>query len=156
MASSSLPITGGCLCGAVRYQSETAPVTGFYCHCKMCQKNYGGLYMACVRFRGGDVSITQGVLTYYQSSVHARRGFCSICGSPLTFQYVGNPDVWILLGSLDRPSDWPLTKEAKWGETVHTCVESKVTWDEIDDGLRQLTMDDMTSRAAAVAHKTKQ
>lgn len=143
MASASLPVTGGCLCRAVRYQSQKAPIKGFYCHCKMCQKNCGGLYMATMRFIGSDFSITQGILTYYQSSALARRGFCSICGTPVAFQYEGNPDVWILLGSLDQPSDWPLTKEAQWGEIVHCCIESKVTWYEINDGLRQLTLDDL-------------
>ena len=152
MASSSLPVTGGCLCRAVRYQSATAPTKGYYCHCKMCQKNYGGLYMACVKFAGGDFSIIEGALTYYQSSAYARRGFCGTCGSPVAFRYEGSPDVWILLGSLDRPDDWPLTKDAQWGETVHTCVENRVAWHDIDDGLKRLTTDDMAARAAAVAH----
>ena len=42
------PITGGCLCGAVRYESTESPVNGGYCHCRMCQKASGGLFTAWV------------------------------------------------------------------------------------------------------------
>ena len=149
MSNPSIPVTGGCLCGAVRYVSEKAPIKGFYCHCTRCQKSYGGLYMACVRFKGTDFTITQGALNYYRSSSFARRGFCETCGSPIAFHYDGSPDVWILFGSLDRPGDWPLTKEAEWGEILHTCIETKVSWLKIDDGLPQLTTDQLMNRIAA-------
>jgi hypothetical protein len=39
IANQSVPVTGGCLCGVVRYESTAPPDRGTYCHCTMCQKN---------------------------------------------------------------------------------------------------------------------
>jgi hypothetical protein len=145
-----LPITGGCLCGAVRYESSTAPTEGYYCHCTMCQKNYGGLFMASLKFTGGSFSIVSGQLKYYRSSDIAERGFCADCGSPIVFRYDGAADIWVLLGSLDRPGDWPLTASATWGVVKHVCVESKVSWLSIADGVEQRSVGQMVTRNAAL------
>jgi hypothetical protein len=126
MNSQHVQIEGGCLCGAVRYHSKKPPIRGFYCHCTVCQKNYGGLFQATLQFRGSDFEITQGSPKYYRASEFARRGFCAQCGSPLLFTYEGNPDVWVLIGSLDHLEDWPLTKDASWGEIAHVHVDAKV------------------------------
>ena len=66
-----------------------------------------------------------------------KRGFCTDCGSPIVFLYEGNPNVWVLVGSLDHPGDWPLTKDARWGQSAHWYIETKVPWYEITDGLPQ-------------------
>jgi hypothetical protein len=137
VSSQKVPVTGGCLCSAVRYEAKEPPIQGFYCHCTMCQKNYGGLFQATVKFNGEAFRFTQGEPKYYRSSDTGRRGFCAECGSPLVFLYEGNPGVWVLVGSLDRPGDWPLTKDASWGQSGHWYVESKVPWHEINDGLPQ-------------------
>lgn len=131
-------ITGGCLCGDLRYVSKAAPVRGIYCHCKMCQKNYGGLFQATLQFSRSKFEFVRGVPTFYHSSEIGRRGFCGKCGSPLMFTYESNPDVWVLIGSLDHPEDWPLTRGASWGEVVHTHPDAKIPWHDIDDGLRQM------------------
>jgi hypothetical protein len=44
MSKQGVPVTGGCLCSAIRFESDEAPVQGFFCHCTMCQKAYGGLF----------------------------------------------------------------------------------------------------------------
>jgi hypothetical protein len=137
MPSPHVPVTGGCLCGAVRYESEEAPVLGSYCHCKMCQKGYGGLYQAIVKFSGSNFRFTSGNPTYYRSSRYGKRGFCASCGSPIAFLYENNPSVYVLVGSLDHPEDWPLTRDASWGQSYHWFVEDKVAWERIDDGLPQ-------------------
>ena len=137
MSSQHIPVTGGCLCGAIRYESAKAPMQGFYCHCAMCQKSYGGLFQATVKFARGVFRFTRGEPKYYQSSNFARRGFCAECGSPIVFVYEGNLNLWILIGSLDHPEDWPLTKDALWGKSGHWYVKAKVPWYEICDGLPQ-------------------
>lgn len=132
-----MPITGGCLCGAVRYESREQPVLGSICHCVMCQKSYGGLYQAALKIPGEGFRYTRGEPKYYRSSSFARRGFCAECGSPIAFLYDGNPHVWVLIGSLDHPGDWPLRKDAAWGPANHWYVDAKVSWYEINDGLPQ-------------------
>ena len=144
-----VPVTGGCLCTAVRYEADAAPVGGHFCHCAMCQKSYGGLYMASLKFAAVNFSIVRGTVKYFRSSKIAERGFCGDCGSPIVFRYDGVAGVWVLLGSLDRPGEWPLTADATWGEVKHVCVKSKVPWFEITDSLEQRTVDQMVSRAAA-------
>ena len=116
----------------------------------MCQKNYGGLFMAGVKFVGATFAITRGKLKQFRSSAFAQRGFCNDCGSPIAFTYDGNPDYWVLLGSLDNPADWPLTKDAAWGEVNHVCIEGKVAWYKLDDGLPQITSEAMPVRTAAI------
>jgi hypothetical protein len=149
MATQHVPVTGGCHCGAIRYEARQAPIKGFYCHCTNCQKIYGGLFMACVRLVGSGFRFIKGEPKYYRSSKFARRGFCDSCGSPLIFLYEGNPDCYVLLGSLDHPEDWPFTKDAQWGPTVHWFTEKKVAWQEISDGLPELTAADAVGAHAA-------
>ena len=139
MPTPHLPVIGGCLCGAVRYESGEAPVHGSFCHCRMCQKGYGGLFQAALKFTGEDFRFTKGDPKYYRSSAYARRGFCAECGSPIAFVYDGNPTVWILIGTLDHPEDWPLTKDAPWSGTCHLFAENKVAWEELRDGLPQIS-----------------
>lgn len=139
MASEHIPVEGGCLCGAVRYSSRTPPIQGAYCHCSMCQKSYGGLFMSALQFTGSDFAFTKGLPHFYRSSEFARRGFCVACGSPLVFVFDRDSHVWVLIGTLDHPGDWPLTAEASWGQIMHVYVDNKIAWSVIDDGLPQLT-----------------
>ena len=139
MGKQQIPITGGCLCGAVRYESKAAPLQGYFCHCTICRKSYGGLFSATLRFSGTGFTFTKGDLSYYRATAFAKRGFCAECGSPVAFFYEGNPDVWIKIGSLDHPEDWPMTKDASWGRSGHAHVDTKVSWYEITDGLPQST-----------------
>jgi hypothetical protein len=103
----------------------------------MCQKSYGGLFQATLKFTGTCFQYTRGEPKYYRSSGFAKRGFCAECGSPIVFLYEGNPNLWVLVGSLDHPADWPLRKDASWGESNHWYIESKVSWYEVNDALPQ-------------------
>jgi len=152
MASQHIPVTGGCLCGAVRYESKEPPIQGYYCHCTMCQKNYGGLFSATVSFPRSTFKFTKGELKYYRASSFAKRGFCADCGSPVAYFYEGNPDVWIKIGSLDHPEDWPMTKDASWGRSIHWHTDTKVPWYEISDGLPQPTSASEALLKAAKEH----
>ncbi len=152
MASLHIPVTGGCLCGAVRYELKEPPIRGFYCHCTICQKNYGGLFQATVQFSGSDFQFTKGEPKYYRASNFAKRGFCAECGSPIVFLYEGNPNVWILIGSLDHREDWPFTKDASWGQSEHWYIETKVPWYEISDGLPQKPSEAAVVMKAAMEH----
>jgi hypothetical protein len=152
MANANLPVTGGCLCGAVRYVSVTPPSEGFYCHCRTCQRFFGGLSGAFVRIARASLVFTKGAPSYYRSSDVATRGFCVTCGSPMVFVYdAPAADYWIGIGSLDRPEDWPLTRSASWGPVAQGHVDRKIPWQEIDDGLPQRTSEKAVYRQQAEA-----
>ncbi len=94
----SKPITGGCQCGAVRYRVETLG-RATICHCRMCQKAFGGFYGPLVT--GNGLVWTRGAPKTFASSNMVKRGFCADCGTPLTYDWGGAPEVSI--GSLDNP-----------------------------------------------------
>jgi hypothetical protein len=148
MPEARLPVTGGCMCGALRYEATAPPWQAFYCHCDTCRRAYG-LYMASVQFHGPDFRFTAAEPTYFRSSAFARRGFCGACGTPICFLYDGNPEIWVITGSLDHPEDWPMTKGADWGRTFHVFVEHKLPWLELADGLPQLPGTAVASKTAA-------
>jgi hypothetical protein len=127
-----VPVTGGCLCGAIRYESTRAPELVGFCHCRMCQKASGGLYLVFADFEGETFRFTSGEPRYYRSSEIATRGFCPECGTPIVFTYDGDTGPAIMVGTLDHPEDWPPTWE-------HSGIESKVPWYEISDDLPQTT-----------------
>ena len=143
-----IPVTGGCLCGAVRYESSDPPNLVGFCHCRMCQKAYGGVFAVFADFPGDAFRFTRGELRYYRSSEIATRGFCRECGSPISFQYDGSSGPAIMVGSLDHPEDWPPTWE-------HSGIESKVPWYEIGDDLPQTTTEESEFLQKAQARKTK-
>jgi hypothetical protein len=142
-------IEGGCLCGAVRFGTNAPPVSGAFCHCRMCQKSYGGLFQAVLQFRAEGFSYERGEPKYYSSSALVRRGFCAECGAPLLFAYEGSTDLWIPIGALDHPDDWPMTKDATWGPTAHYHTDSRLPWHDIEDGLPQWTSETTPFQDAA-------
>ena len=135
MTDKTIPVTGGCLCGAIRYESTEPPNWVGYCHCRMCQQAYGALFGLFAAFPEEAFRYTQGEPTYYQSSPWAKRAFCANCGSPIDLSYVDDPITNVLIGTLDHPEDWP-------PDTYHTGIESKVPWHVIADDLPQRRTDE--------------
>jgi hypothetical protein len=99
--------TGGCQCGAVRYAFAGAPVDPHICHCRMCQKAFGGFFAPLAGVLLGDLTWTRGSPSLFRSSNIAERGFCAACGTPLSFRYLDSDLINIAIGSLDRPADVP-------------------------------------------------
>lgn len=114
-------LTGGCQCGAVRYALTETPTGASICHCRMCQEAGGAPFMA---FTGAapqeHVIFTRGAPRVFRSSEIAERGFCAICGTPLTYRLIGRDRVSVTIGSLDRP--------AEVAPTVQLGVESALPW----------------------------
>src|SRR5689334_9465640 len=73
---------GGCLCGAVRYSTDAAPINERICHCRLCQKAIGAAFNARVLFRIDDVTI-EGPLATVNTSPDLKRGFCPSCGTTM-------------------------------------------------------------------------
>lgn len=93
--------TGGCLCGAVRYQvtGDLRPVIA--CHCQQCRKT-SGHHVAATSAARWDVRV-EGDVTWFGSSDTARRGFCGTCGSNLFWDGPGD-NLSIFAGTLDGPT----------------------------------------------------
>jgi hypothetical protein len=102
-------LTGGCQCGAVRFAIDPAAVSGAsICHCRMCQKAFGGYYAPLVNVAPEGLEWTRGAPARWRSSNLVRRGFCVACGTPLTYEPDGeNPA--IAAGAFDDPSAVPPT-----------------------------------------------
>lgn len=104
-----IPFTGGCLCGAVRYECSAEPVMMGNCHCRDCQKATGTAFAAAIIVPHQAVTIA-GEVKYYElkgdSGGTVGRGFCPICGSRL-FSRPPIPELMgIMAGTLDNPSEF--------------------------------------------------
>ena len=125
-------LTGGCLCGAVRYRARAANREGYYCHCRMCQLAFGNTRVPFLNVPKTAVT-WQGEPTTYASSRFAVRGFCGRCGTPLSFAYEGSAHMDLSVGSLDDPS--AITPAS------HFAVETRVANWHAEDGLPGTRMD---------------
>jgi len=121
--------TGGCLCGAVRYEAKVSVSENWYCHCRMCQKSTGSVVSTSAIVPKTQLRIIKGNPKFYQSSQSVERGFCSNCGSPMFFRPVNEDWVSILSGTLDDPELAP--PEGHYG------IESWISWLAIEDDLKK-------------------
>ena len=129
--SSGQKSTGGCLCGAVRFEVTEAPYHTAYCHCRMCQRTSGSILSSWADFKGKEFRCIRGEIKYYQSSQFLERGFCTTCGSTLTQRSVEGDGIFVATGSFDQPENF-LMRE-------HCGMESRVPWLEIEDDLPRKT-----------------
>ncbi len=149
MAEETTSITGGCLCGAVRYESSEPPIRAGTCHCHMCQKSTGSAFMVMAGFPRTAFRITKGEPKLYRSSSIKDKSFCADCGSLLFDQFLvptgsTGPDmIWVQVGTLDHPEAVSIG--------FHTGVESQLPWVHFDDGLPRYRCDENPSLAAAFA-----
>ena len=98
--------TGGCQCGAIRYEVTEALGRPSICHCRMCQKAMGGFFGAFVDAPG--LKWTRGAPAYFASSNKVHRGFCAACGTPLTFEWQGGDvPINVAIPTMDDPSVAP-------------------------------------------------
>ena len=126
--------TGGCQCGAIRFRLEGEPSQSSICHCRMCQKAFGAYYAPLVSTRGAAFAWTRGLPKYFQSSNHVRRGFCDMCGTPLSYEAADG--IAIAAGAFDDPSS--LQPVIQYG------VEGKLAFvDRLGDLPARHTMDDI-------------
>ena len=100
MSRTDGPLTGGCQCGAVRFRAERLGGAAI-CHCRMCQKAFGGFFGPLVTAYG--VAWTRGEPSWFRSSDRALRGFCNRCGTPLAYDF-GASAVELSIGAFDDPA----------------------------------------------------
>ena len=125
-------LTGGCLCGGVRYEISGRLSRASHCHCSMCRKHHGAAFGSYASVRRTEFRLTSGetLIARFTSSPGIERGFCRQCGSTLLWDAVGDPERFgLALGTVDgdpgvRPS-------------LHIFTGSKAPWYEIADDVPQ-------------------
>ena len=119
---------GGCFCGAVRY-ALTGPLTySAHCHCRSCQRAIGADFATWAAVAPKNFAVTSGEMTIYNSSPGVQRGFCSKCGTSLSYAGDDWTDYAILAATLDDPAF------AK--PTTNVYLSHQLPWVVLDDELR--------------------
>ena len=129
--ATAVRLTGGCGCGAVRFEVNAPLVAARYCHCTRCQRRTGTGSSASAQVEPGSFQIVQGEerMRVWKPDGGAEKWFCGECGSAL---FSRDPDdttkVAVRLGSFDEdPGIRP---------TVRQFVAYAAVWEPLpDDGL---------------------
>ncbi|EHS51334.1 glutathione-dependent formaldehyde-activating GFA [Rhizobium sp. PDO1-076] len=127
------PLRGGCMCGAVEYESEDRFLYALNCHCSKCRRTTGSAFKPIAGLNPDDFRIVNGKKELFThgdpDGIHDLH--CRTCGS-LVYSWIaenGGVKIHIPMGTLmDAPSARP---------TMHIFVGSKAPWYDINDDLPQ-------------------
>ena len=143
-------LTGGCLCGALRYSLSETPGDAGYCHCRMCQRASGAPLMAFGTVPLTAITWEEGTPSRYRSSDLAERWFCDRCGTSVAIHADYQPDtVDIALMTLDDTDAVP--------PGFHIWTASRVPWFDTADhlpryaGFRPETLGGLPERGACLS-----
>lgn len=124
--------TGGCACGAIRYEISAEPVFANDCQCRHCQHRSGTGHSSYLTFAGrANVKLT-GVAAHWDvkgdSGSIKTHSFCPTCGAPVCLTLAAKPDLFAVhSGSLDDPSRYR-PQAVTYGSRGHD-------WDKLDPDL---------------------
>ena len=128
-----MSLTGGCLCGAVRYELSQPPVWAHNCHCSRCRKSTGAAFASnlfvpvdALRYTRGEEQLRSFKVPEAERFTHV---FCGRCGSSLPFVNPQRGLAGVPMGSLDG--------DPGLGPRAHIFVGSKAPWFTITDALPQ-------------------
>jgi hypothetical protein len=121
-------MTGGCHCGAVRYEAEGHAEHHALCHCGDCRRSAGAPMVGWIAFKEDQVSATGSLMTY-ESSASGRRQFCGVCGTGLFYR-----NAEALPGIVDIQS-CTLDDVAAVPPGAHIQVAERLAWMETVDSL---------------------
>jgi len=120
--------SGGCHCGAIRYEIDGEALTHALCHCSDCRRHAGAPMVGWTMYPATAVRIVKGTPRTYASSEDGRRQFCSECGTGLF--YVNEALLPGLIdvqsGTYDDPQQVPpvchiqVAERIPWMATAHT------------------------------------
>src|SRR5262245_18446094 len=124
-------ITGGCLCGALRYEAEGEPLVAGYCYCVDCRKASGSGFIPFMGFAATALRFSGQTLQYRSKARRggeAVRNSCPICGGLVFGGIVGVDDSHtIYAGSLDDPSSFR--------PTIAIFTRDRSAWAPLPSGL---------------------
>ena len=124
--------SGGCLCGAVRFEVDVPEAKFSACHCGMCRRWSAGPYLS-VHCPGEATFSNDEGLEWWAGSIWAERGFCKRCGASLFYRLRQNPSQMIIVSSeaLDEADDLVLDR--------HIYVDAKPDRYDFADDRPRLT-----------------
>ena len=123
----SFVLEGGCLCGAVRFHVNQAPVRTFVCHCTFCQRMTGSAFYANSVFPVQAVEFNAGEVRKYEhtSDVSGKKvyvEFCPVCGTTIGLTYERWPDFRaVSRGCYDNPNAVDITSNI-WTQSAQSGV----------------------------------
>lgn len=138
MKSETTKVSGGCLCGLIRYEAEVFLKNGYICHCTICQKSSGQPAEITVLIKAGTLKYLKDEPKYYVSSENGKRGFCGECGSRIVWQASDPQRDWATnldVGSLDNPSEARMT--------CHIYADMQLPWYKICEDLPKFAEKDV-------------
>ena len=134
MKAKATHVTGGCLCGRVRYEADVFLHNGYICHCTICQKSTGQPAEITVLIKAGTLRFLNMAPKYYVTSPGGQRGFCEVCGARLLWQARDPAEDWLTnlcVGSLDDP--------AAARVAFHMYTDTQLPWYRPCDDLPKFT-----------------
>lgn len=120
-------LTGGCLCGSIRFRASKAPLRTLVCHCTFCQRMTGSSAYAESLFQVEDVTFSgEGIRRYTHRSDSSGKNvfveFCSNCGTTLGLTFERWPDIRaISRGCYDDPNAVEVTANI-WTRSAQSGV----------------------------------
>jgi hypothetical protein len=132
LTTSTEPLSGQCLCGAVAYTGAGGVQQVYACHCSECLRWSGGAFIG-VRFAGSVVIADPAAVNWYASSERAERGSCRVCGSTLFHRIKADPaQLIVTAGSIDDQAALPTIEE-------HIFIDAKPAYYEFHDDAPRVT-----------------
>jgi hypothetical protein len=122
--------TGGCACGAVRYELKSEPFDTGWCHCRICQLSSAAPAMVFATVPAGDLVFVKGaeMVESFASSPFGRRRFCRGCGTAFAMEVDHQPEtIDFTVATLDDP--------ARVAPGFHIFWSSRIGWFEPKDSL---------------------
>lgn len=119
-----MKLSGGCHCGAVRYEVDGDLKHHALCHCTDCRRHAGAPMVGWAAFDEGAFKVVKGAPAIYASSEHGRRHFCGACGTGLLYT---NPQA--LPGIIDIQSA-TFDDFAAAPAQIHIQTSDRVAWME--------------------------
>lgn len=129
--SDNQKMTGGCMCGAVRYETTGESFAVNHCHCRSCRKHNGAAVVTLAGFMAEQVSFSGDERKIYESSPGVGRAFCGKCGTPLTWEgnssARGGPIFEFHISTFDEPEQLV--------PSAHSFDPERIAWFDIADNL---------------------
>jgi hypothetical protein len=125
--------SGGCACGALRYEARGEPIFVNHCHCRLCQRQTGSVGVVNAFFESERLTVTAGALTEHTFKTGSGGDHiicrCAKCGTAVFSYYprVGRLGAGIRVGSFDDPDAFT--------PTAVVFISSKMHWAPLPEGI---------------------